>query len=148
MYLKCKCGHKWDYKGKALSYASCPACNSRVRLNATGYRNPDLERWAEAVPIEINMHQTKSEAIDEAQKYANKVFGEPNLTYWPIVLTSSLRIQHSNYRKLLMEAYCLAKDQGATSVEILKACKIIKDRVDSHIHALMRDNWSETREEI
>ena len=33
--MKCpnpKCGYKWEYKGKALFYTSCPRCLHRVNL--------------------------------------------------------------------------------------------------------------------
>ena len=33
MILKCKnCKHEWDYNGKSLYYATCPACHYKVRV--------------------------------------------------------------------------------------------------------------------
>jgi hypothetical protein len=31
--MKCKCGKKWDYKGKQKTYAICPDCKKIVKLN-------------------------------------------------------------------------------------------------------------------
>jgi len=32
--IKCPyCGNKWDYKGSAKHYATCPKCHKKVRLH-------------------------------------------------------------------------------------------------------------------
>jgi hypothetical protein len=141
MLLKCKCGYQWDYQGKARHHAFCPKCKSKILINSYQPDNPSLEKLAMVVSIEVSMPKTKNDAIVEAQKYAQEAFGDSSLAYLSIVLIRNLRIRHSNYRKLLMEIYHLAKAQDATSDEIREAFRIIKERVDIRINDLMRSTW-------
>lgn len=138
MLLKCECGYRWDYQGKALYYALCPKCKSKIQINSYQSDNPSLEKLAMEAPIEVSIPQTKNEAFVEAQKYAQEAFGDSSLAYLSLVLIRVLRIRHSNYRKLLMEIYHLAKAQGATSDEIREAFVVIKDRIDIKINDLLR----------
>ena len=33
VWLKCKrCGYEWEYKGRKRWYATCPDCNTKVRI--------------------------------------------------------------------------------------------------------------------
>ena len=32
MWLKCKKGHEWDYKGQKKDYASCSICRSKISI--------------------------------------------------------------------------------------------------------------------
>lgn len=142
MNLICKCGHQWDYQGKALFYAFCPKCKSRTRIsNPDKSSNLDLQKWAMAVPIEVSMPQNRDEAIEEAQKYAKEVFGESSLVHIPFFLTHFLKVKHSNYHILLGEVKSVARQQGAITGEISNAYNIVKDRVDHHINDLMSSIW-------
>ncbi|VVB63921.1 Uncharacterised protein [uncultured archaeon] len=144
MYLKCECGREWDYQGKASFYAFCPKCKSKIRIN-TNNESPrlNLKDWAFTVPIEMNMPQNRNDVIAEVQRYAQKVFEESTPLNCSLVLNRVIRFQHSNYRGLLGEVDRKAKEQRATSDQILDACKIIKERIDSQIDDL-RSSWSET----
>jgi hypothetical protein len=144
MLLKCKCGREWDYQGRASLYALCPKCKSKVRINPDASSNISLEKLAFTIPIEIGMPQMKNQAFGEAQKYAQEVFGEPSLAYVPIFLTQVIRVHHSNCREILGEIDRIAKEQGATSDEIIAACNLVKERVDCRINKLMLSNWCVT----
>ncbi|MGD0953406.1 MAG: hypothetical protein ABR985_13615 [Methanotrichaceae archaeon] len=125
------------YQGKASFYAFCPECKSRIRINAEESSKLSLDKWAVEAPIEVNLPQNRKEAMANAQKYAQEMFKESSIMYAPIVLTRTLRVRHSNYRKLLGEIDRKAKEQRASTEDIFGACKIIKDRIDSRISDLM-----------
>ena len=146
MHLKCNCGHQWDYKGKASFYAFCPKCKSKIQIDTNEARNLNLREWTGEIPIEVNIPENRNEVIIEAQKYAQKVFGDSSTLNWELLLNRVIRNQHSNYRDLLKKVECRAKEQGATQDQILDAYKIVKDRIDIQISDFLHSNWRDTWE--
>jgi hypothetical protein len=146
MYLKCNCGHEWDYKGKASFYALCPKCKSKIQIDSNGSYNLSIKEWIGAIPIEVNIPENMNEVITESQEYAQKVFGEPSPQNWMFVLNRVIRFRHSNYRDLLKKIERRAKEQGATQDQILDAYKFVKDRIDIQISDFLHSNWRDTWE--
>jgi hypothetical protein len=123
MQISCKCGALWEYKGRALVYACCPKCRSKVKIDSD--EGPlSLERWAVRVPIEISMPEDLEGAAREFFKDRR-----PG-PYSHIALASVIMHNFSNYDELIFQLESKSLRCNSHPKEVMAAYQILRERFE------------------